>query len=305
MGIQFEEMLLVEYVSCVKVGVIGASGLVGGAVRAALESAGHDWVGFSRKPEGRAGDWRELSDGFAGLEAVVNVAGDSIDKRWTDENKKKFHESRVGVTRTIVHLMAAMAPEERPKTLLNASAVGYYGDQGDTILTEVSPQGEGYLAELCEEWEAAAVKAEDSQVRVVLGRIGVVLGKEADAWKKMKPIFQLGGGGKLGSGEQYWPVVHLDDVAGGIVHALETEAINGAMNLVGKTPVTNKEFTKTLGSVLGRPAKIPVPAFALKLAFGGFAEALLASHRVLPGVLEGNGYEHKYSDLRALLEALV
>ena len=175
-----------------KVGIVGASGLVGSAVRAALEEGGHQWVGFSRSPEGRSGDWRKLSDGFSGLDAVVNVAGDAIDKRWTDENKKRFHQSRVGVTSDIVDLLAAMPPEERPKTLINASAVGYYGDQGEAVLTESSPQGEGYLAELCEEWEAAAVKAEDLQVRVVLGRIGVVLGKEALAWKRMKPIFPTG-----------------------------------------------------------------------------------------------------------------
>ena len=287
-----------------KVGIVGASGLVGSAVRAALQEAGHHWVGFSRSPEGREGDWRSMSDGFAELDAVVNVAGDSIDKRWTDENKKRFHESRVGVTSEIVQSLAKMSPEQRPRTLINASAVGYYGDQGDAILTEASPQGEGYLAELCEEWEAAAAKAEDLQVRVVFGRIGVVLGSEADAWKKMKPIFQLGGGGKLGNGKQFWPVVHLDDIAGGIVHALETEAIKGAMNLVGTTTVRNAEFTQTLASVLNRPAVIPVPAFALKLAFGGFAQALLASHRVEAGVLEGSGYQFKHPQLPELLKSL-
>ena len=245
-----------------------------------------------------------MSDGFSGLDAVVNVAGDAIDKRWTDENKKRFHESRVGVTSDIVHSLAQLPEEERPQILVNASAVGYYGDQGDSILTEASPQGEGYLAELCEEWEAAAVKGESLGVRVVLGRIGVVLGKDAASWKKMKPIFLMGGGGKLGSGKQYWPLVHLDDVAGGIVHALETEAIRGAMNLVGTTTVKNQEFTKTLASVLKRPAVLPVPAFALKLAFGGFAEALLASHRVEASVLKESGYQFEHPDLRELLASL-
>ena len=277
---------------------------MGSAVRAALEAGGHQWVGFSRSPEGRAGEWRSMADGFSGLDAVVNVAGDAIDKRWTDENKKRFHESRVGVTEKIVDSLARMPSEERPKTLLNASGISYYGDQGDSILTEDSPQGEGYLAGLCEDWEGAAMKAEDFEVRVVIGRIGLVLGKEAPAWKKMKPIFQLGGGGKLGSGEQFWPAVHVDDVAGGVVHALGTEVIRGAMNLVGKTTVTNAEFTKALASVLNRPAVLPVPAFALKLVFGEFAEELLASHRVQPGVLEQTGYHFKHPELRGLLESL-
>ncbi|MGJ8723120.1 MAG: TIGR01777 family oxidoreductase [Roseibacillus sp.] len=286
------------------VGVVGASGLVGGAVLAALKEAGHSWVGFSRRPEGRAGDWRSLSDGFLGLDAIVNVAGDAIDKRWNEENKKRFHQSRVGVTSEIVNALAAMSKEERPEVLLNASAVGFYGDQGDLILTEDSPQGEGYLSELCGEWEAAAIKGEEAGVRVVLGRIGVVLGKEALAWKRMKPIFLLGGGGKLGAGEQFWPVVHLDDVAGGIVHALEEKSIRGPLNLVGTTTVKNAEFTKTLGSVLNRPAILPVPAFALKIVFGGFAQALLASHRVKAGVLEETGYRFKHPDLRGLLDAI-
>ena len=256
-------------------------------------------------PQGREGEWRSLSDGFSGLDAVVNVAGDSIDKRWTEENKKSFHASRVGLTEKIVAGLATMSEEERPKVLLNASAVGYYGDQGDSVLTEASPLGEGYLAELCEEWEAAAVKGEELGVRVVLGRIGVVLGREASSWKRMKPIFLMGAGGKLGSGQQYWPVVHLDDVAGGFVHALETESVRGPVNLVGsESTVRNVEFTKTLGAVLGRPTILPVPEFAIKIAFGGFAEALLASYRVQAGVLEESGYQFEHPDLRGLLTAL-
>lgn len=287
-----------------KVGVIGASGLVGGAVLTALVEAGHTWVGFSRSPQGREGDWRSLDDGFSGLDAIVNVAGDSIDKRWTDENKKRFHQSRVGVTEDIVKHIKALPEGDRPSVFLNASAVGFYGDQADKVLTESSPQGEGYLSELCEEWEAAAVKVESEGVRVVLGRIGVVLGSEALAWKRMKPVFLLGGGGRLGTGRQYWPMVHLKDVAGGIVHALQTESIHGPLNLVSPATVTNAEFTKTLASVLSRPALIPVPAFALRLVFGGFAEALLASYRVEPSLLEESGYLFLYPDLEKLLSSL-
>lgn len=286
------------------VGVVGASGLVGSALRAALKEAGHQWVGFSRSPKGRDGDWRLIEEGFSGLDAVVNVAGDSIDKRWTEENKRRFHQSRIGVTEEVVRLLDPLPESERPAVLLNASAVGYYGDQGDAVLTEASPVGGGYLAGLCEEWEAAAMKAEGLGVRVVLGRIGVVLGSEALAWKKMKPLFQLGGGGRLGSGRQFWPVVHLDDAAGGIIHALETESIKGPMNLVGTTTVTNAEFTQTLASVLNRPAFLPVPEFALKLVFGEFASALLESYRAEAGVLKVSGYRFQHPELRGLFESL-
>lgn len=286
------------------VGIIGASGLVGGAVRLALEEAGHSWVGFSRKPEGRDGEWRSIEEGFAGIDAVINVAGESIAKRWTDENKKRFHESRVGVTGDLVALFAELPPDSRPKVLLNASAVGYYGDQGDRVLSEQSPQGTGYLAELCEEWEAAAIKAESLGVRVVLGRIGVVLGREAEAWTRMKLIFKLGAGGRLGKGTQYWPTVHLDDVAGGMVHAIETESLTGPVNLVGPVPVTNARFTQELASVLHRPAFFPVPPFALQLALGDFSMALLASYRVEPTVLLQSGYQFRYPELNTLLESL-
>ena len=288
-----------------KVGIVGASGLVGRATCSISEKAGHQWVGYSRSPAGRDGEWRSLEEGFAGIDAVINLAGDAIDKRWTDENKKRFHQSRVGVTEEIVALLARLPEKERPRVLVNASAVGYYGDQGENVLNESSPAGSGYLSELCEEWEAAATKATELGLRVVYGRIGVVLAKEAAAWKKMKPLFALGGGGRLGSGRQYWPLVHLDDVAGGIVHALKTTQISGPLNLVGPTTVTNAAFTQMLGEVLNRPAFLAVPAVALRVALGGFAEALLASYRVQPAVLEENGYQFVHSDLKELLRSLI
>ena len=209
------------------------------------------------------------------------------------------------MTEEIVALLAKLPEKERPRVLVNASAVGYYGDQGENVLNESSPAGSGYLSELCEEWEAAATKATELGLRVVYGRIGVVLAKEAAAWKKMKPLFALGGGGRLGSGRQYWPLVHLDDVAGGIVHALKTTQISGPLNLVGPTTVTNAAFTQMLGEVLNRPAFLAVPAVALRVALGGFAEALLASYRVQPAVLEENGYQFVHSDLKELLRSLI
>lgn len=286
------------------IGVVGASGLVGTAVRAALEKHGHEWIGFSRTPKGKEGEWRSLEEGFAGVDAVVNVAGESIAKRWSDQSKKLFHQSRVGLTEFIVKSLKGMAKDERPKVLINASAVGYYGDQGASVLTEASELGKGYLADLCEEWEAVAEKAQSLGVRVVLGRIGVVLGEDSEAWKKMKMGFSLGMGGRLGDGEQFWPVVHLDDVAGGILHCLDQDYIHGPVNLVGPTTVTNAVFTDTLGAVLKRPTVLTVPAFVLKVVFGDFADALLASYRVEPTILEKSGYNFLHPDLAGLLVSL-
>ncbi len=283
---------------------MGASGLVGQALCSELQASGHQWTGFSRNPTGRSGQWRHLSEGFAGLSALVNLAGDPIDKRWTDENKIRFHQSRVGVTQDIVALLKKSAPESRPQTFLNASAVGFYGSQEDNLLTEDSPAGQDYLATLCHEWEAAAEKAESLGVRVLYGRIGVVLGSQASSWKRMKLIFSLGAGGRLGSGQQYWPIVHLEDVVGGIIHALESPAIRGPVNLVGPTTVTNADFTRALGATLNRPTLIPTPGFALKLVLGGFSEALLASYRVSPTVLAKTGYQFRHRELGALLESL-
>ncbi|MDP0491892.1 MAG: TIGR01777 family oxidoreductase [Verrucomicrobiota bacterium JB023] len=286
-----------------RIGIVGASGLVGTELRALLEEMGHSWIGFSRSPEGREGEWRKLEDGFAGLDAVVNVAGESVAQRWTEENKKKFHASRVGVTRKVVDGLRSLPEGERPGVLVNASAVGYYGSRGEEELTEEKDAGDDYLARLCIEWEGAAKEAEALGVRVVCGRIGVVLGQGADAWKRMRIIFNLGAGGRLGSGKQFWPWVHIRDVVGGIAHALETGDVSGPLNLTGPNPVTNAEFTKVLGSALGRPAVLPVPPFALKIALGDFAEALLASYRVLPKKLEETGYQFRFSSLsEALLD---
>ncbi|MBK1834589.1 TIGR01777 family oxidoreductase [Roseibacillus ishigakijimensis] len=287
-----------------KIGIVGAAGLLGKALRGKLESSHHQWVGFSRAPEGREGEWRSLDDGFGGLDGVVNVAGEAIDKRWTQKNREKFHESRIGVTERIVASLAAMAAEERPRVLLNASAVGYYGDRGEELLTEGEEAGPDYLARLCLEWEAAAREAEALEVRVVLGRIGVVLGPGAPAWERLQQVFQWGLGGRLGDGRQYWSPVHLDDVAGGMVHALETDEVVGPMNLVAPGAVTNGEMTRMLGEVMHRPTLFPVPALALKVVLGGFSSALLSSQRVEPKVLQETGYQFAYANPRALLEAL-
>jgi len=289
----------------VKVGVIGASGLVGEAVRELLNARGHQWVGFSRSPAGREGEWRSLDDGLQGLDAIVNLAGESIAQRWNEGNKQRFHQSRVGVTSQLVETIAKMPSEARPQVLLNASAVGYYGDQGEQILTESSPLGTGYLAELCEEWERVATPVQELGVRLVFGRIGVVLGAKSDAWTRMKTAFSLGAGGRLGTGKQYWPWVHVRDVAGGILFALENESIVGPLNLVSPAPVTNSDFTQALGNALHRPTLFPVPAFGLHLVLGGFAEALLASYRVEPKALLDADYDFEFDSLSETFEELL
>ena len=287
-----------------KVGIVGASGLVGTALCELLAKEGHTWVGYSRKPKGKKGEWCSLEEGFAGLDAIVNLAGESVAQRWTEAKRAEFYRSRVDLTKSVVAGIEKLPEGERPEILFNASAVGYYGDQGTQVLIEDSPAGTGFLAELCVAWEEAACEAESLGVRVCLGRSGVVLSKKSEAWKKMRRVFGLGLGGRLGSGEQYWPVVHVDDVAGGILHALTDKEISGAVNLVGATPVTNQVFTEEVGKTLKRPTLFPAPAFGLQLILGDFSQALLDSYRVMPAELEHRGYEFRYQNLTDLLASL-
>ena len=245
----------------------------------------------------RQWDTRSVPD-LSGLDALINLAGEAIDQRWTQERKKKFRRSRVDLSR---HLAEAVDRDGVP-VWLNASAVGFYGDRGDELLTESSAPGSGYLSELTQEWEEVAVA---ESARVVHLRTGVVLGKDGRAWQKMAPIFRLGLGGKFGDGQQFMPWIHLEDEIGGILHALDQE-LSGPLNLVGEESVRNVEFTRTLADVLRRPAVLPAPAFALKLALGEFAkEGLLASMRVQPAALSLSAYQFRFPTLRSALADLV
>ncbi|MFC5051025.1 TIGR01777 family oxidoreductase [Rubritalea spongiae] len=288
------------------VGIIGASGLLGGKLAGEYDSMDWEVVRFSRKEREVAGqNWKKLSaEALSGLDVLVNLAGEPIDQRWTEENKKLFWESRVGVTEQITKMVSQLPSEDRPKTWVNASAVGIYGDGGESELIEESPTADGYLAELCEHWERAASAIEVSTCQVFSIRIGVVLGKESAAWKKMASIFKLGLGGRLGSGQQWFPWIHIDDIVGGIVHLSQIEGACGAYNLVAPEQVRNVEFTKSLASELNRPAILPVPSFGLKLMLGEFADALLASQRVSSEKLRQTGYKWRYPDLKSALKQL-
>lgn len=282
------------------VGIIGASGWLGQNLSKALKEKGWTVTGFSRsrRPTGDV-IWRQW-DGegeinVAGLDAVINLAGEAIDQRWTEARKIEFRKSRVDLTERLVQEIAG----SEVRVLLNASATGFYGDRGADELSEGEPVGKGYLAELCRDWEGAAASAQN--LRVCLLRTGVVLGSGGRAWEKMHGIFKFGIGGKLGSGAQWMPWIHLVDEINAIIYCLENE-LSGPVNLVAPESVTNKQFTKVIGRVLKRPTILPAPAFMLKLLLGDFAkEGLLASTRALPEKLLQSHFEFRYPEIESAL----
>ena len=255
----------------------------------------------------RAWDWRQgapTADAFEGVEAVIHLAGEPVaEGRWTEEKKNRIRESRREGTRRLVEGLAALASP--PKVLVCASAVGYYGEAGDHDLEETSPPGTDFLAGVCVEWEREAMAATSLGVRVVCVRIGVVLGRGGGALARMLTPFRLGLGGRLGSGKQWMPWVALDDVVGIFLHALSSPGVEGALNAAAPTPVTNAEFTRALGRVLHRPAILPVPAAALRAAFGDLAGVLLCSQKVLPRRTLASGYAFQHVDLASCLRTLV
>jgi len=241
----------------------------------------------------------------SGFDAVVHLAGESVVGRWTEEKKKAIRESRAQGTR---NLAAALAQSEaKPRVLVCASAVGFYGSRGDEVLREESSAGQGFLPEVCREWEDASRIAAEAGIRSVNIRIGLVLSAKGGALAKMLTPFKLGLGGRIGSGRQWYSWIHVDDIVGGIHHAMHTESLSGPVNFVAPNAVRNAEFTRVLASVLRRPAFFPVPALALRLAFGKMAaeELLLASQRVEPGKLNASGYAFRFRELRGALENLV
>lgn len=291
--------------------VSGASGLIGKALLASFESPGTQVVRLVRGAAKNAAQvsWDPLAplspSMVSGFDAVVHLAGESIVGRWTEEKRRAIRESRVQGTR---HLAAALAQSDvKPRVLVCASAVGFYGNRGDELLREESPGGQGFLPEVCRDWEAASRVAAEAGIRTVNLRIGLVLSATGGALEKMLTPFKLGLGGRMGSGRQWWSWIHVGDIVGGVHHALGTESLSGAVNLVAPNPVRNAEFTKVLASVLRRPAFFPAPEFALRLAFGQMAadELLLASQRIEPGKLLASGYAFRFSELRAALENLV
>ncbi len=294
-----------------KVLVSGATGLVGSALRSELESKGHSVVVLSHsKPSSESVIRWDLSRGqidasrLEGMDAVVHLAGENIVGRWTEEKKRKIRDSRVRGTRLLAEAIAGLS--RRPQTMVCASAIGYYGDRGNELLREESEPGDAFLSGVVKEWEAAAEPAREAGIRVANLRFGIVLSPEGGALGTTLPIFKLGGGGKVGNGRQWWSWVALDDVVGALVHALENDSVEGAVNVAAPNPMTNAEYTKVLGDVLNRPTLLPAPAPALRAVLGQVAdELLLASARVEPAKLKETGYEFRYPELEEALRHLL
>jgi len=296
-----------------RIAITGSTGLVGSEVVTVLSEAGHEVVRLVRRvpaPGEKAVRWDPVTGeveaaGLEGLDAVVHLAGENVGSgRWTAARKAAIRDSRVNGTRLLCDTLAGLA--RPPKTLVCASAIGYYGDRGEERLTEESPPGAGFLTEVCREWEAASTPAVQKGIRVVTLRIGVVLSPKGGALSRMLPPFRAGLGGVIGSGRQYVSWVALDDLVGIVLHVLTREDLRGPVNAVAPVPVTNRELTDALGKVLSRPTLLPVPAFALRLAMGEMADALLlASARAVPRRLEETGYHFRFPELMGALRHLL
>lgn len=295
-----------------KVVITGSTGLVGSALVEQLRDAGWTVLRAVRRPASDASEvsWDPKNDAIEqekveGVDAVVHLAGENISgHRWTDSFKQRILHSRTKGTLLVSEALAKL--ENPPRVFCCASAIGYYGDRGDELLVEDSPPGDDFLAKVCQQWEAACQPARDAGIRVVNTRIGVILSPDGGALKTMLTPFKLGAGGVLGSGRQYMSWVALDDVISAIQCALDRPQLSGPVNLTSPNPVTNREFTKTLGSVLSRPTIVPMPAFGARLAFGEMADALLlASTRVEPRELQSAGFEFRFPQLENALQHLL
>jgi hypothetical protein len=292
--------------------VSGGTGFIGRRLVDSLLHKGHYAGVWSRKPgrEKRAAVqsffWDPLTgdpseDSINSMDAIIHLAGETIAQRWNPE-VKRIRDSRVLGTRRLVDAIGRV--QHKPKVLVSASAIGFYGDRGDEVLTESSSQGRGFLADVCREWEAEASRAADLGLRVVRLRIGFVLGNDGGALAQMAPVFRAFVGGRLGSGKQWMPCIHASDVADMFVHAVENE-ISGVWNATSPNPVTNTEFTREMGKALHRPAVFPVLPFALKLAFGEMGQHMLDSARVIPEAALKAGFSFRYPNLGPALADLL
>jgi hypothetical protein len=290
--------------------VSGVSGPIGAALLPSLHARGYQVTRLVRGAASGEGQipWDPVQpltpESISGFEAVIHLAGETVVGRWTDGKKAHIRDSRVVGTRSLAQALAKTS--QRPRVLITASAVGYYGDRGDEILREDSPPGQGFLPEVCREWEAATQPAAAAGIRTAQVRIGLVLSPVGGALQKMLTPFKLGVGGNMGNGRQWWSWIDVEDLVGAIHHILKNDQLEGPVNVVAPTPVTNAEFTGTLASVLSRPGIFPMPAFVARLAFGQMAdELLLASQRVEPGKLMASGYPYQHSDLRQALASIL
>jgi uncharacterized protein (TIGR01777 family) len=294
------------YMKCI---ISGGTGFIGRRVVDRLLKDSHYVAVWSRKPglDRRTAvathSWDPLAgdpplESLNGMDCVIHLAGENVAQRWTPEIKRRIHDSRVVGTQRIIDSIEKV--RHKPKILICASAIGIYGDRGDEILTEASVPGTGFLVDTCRAWEAEADRARRFGMRVVKVRIGFVLGKDGGALQKMVPAFKAFMGGKLGSGKQWMPWVHVDDVAEIFAYAVENE-VSGVWNATSPNPVRNSEFTKELAGALGRPALFPVPVPALKIAFGEFAQHMVDSARVIPENLSNAGFQFRHPDLGGAL----
>lgn len=286
--------------AAIRIGIFGASGFVGGVLQALATGNGDEVVCFSRRERPGFRVFQDEAD-LRGLDAIVNLAGEPILGLWTPARKERILTSRVGGTRRIVESL--VSGKTGVRTLINASAIGFYGDTGDRITDETSPNGTGLLAETCRAWENAAAPAVVAGVRVVLLRIGFVIGR-GGAMKLIGPVFRAGLGGRLGSGRQWMSCVHVDDVAGMIHWAIREPSVSGPVNAVMPEPVTNADFTRSLASAVHRPAIFPAPAFILRAALGELSHVMLDSARVVPAVAQKLGYAYKFPTLPEALQSL-
>ena len=293
--------------------ITGSSGLIGSALVAALTAGGHRPIRLVRRAPKAGADeigWQP-ADGeidaasLEGLDAVVHLAGAGIgDKRWNDAYKQLLVSSRVGPTTLLATTLAGL--DRPPEVFLSGSAIGFYGDRDDEVLTETSPPGSGFLSDLVERWEAAAAPAVEAGIRTAFLRTGLVLSGDGGVLGRLVPLFKFGLGGRLGSGAQYQSWISIDDEVGAIQHLL-TADVAGPVNLTAPEPVTNRDFTAALGKALGRPTFLPIPRFGPKLLLGGeMAEELLFfSQRIAPKALEGSGYEFRHPTIDSAFAAVL
>lgn len=286
-----------------KIGITGARGFLGQAITTEANSRGWSVVAFSRSADKSidgAEEVRSLLDREAidvsGLDAVLNLAGEPIPGLWTKEKKRKIRDSRIDLTADLVDAIKRISRSRRPSVFVSASAIGYYGSRGDEWLDEESDVGFGFLSEVCRDWEAEAMAASRLGVRVVIPRIGLVLG-DGGLLKRMRPVFKMGLGGRLGSGHQWMSWIHVEDLAAIFVDSIENAGVRGRVNCVSPHPVTNREFTATYARALGRPAFLPVPAFLLQRLPGGMGSLFLDSQRVDPVVMKAFDHDWKFSRL--------